>query len=70
MMMPFGHGGSLFILINKFLFVYGTMVAYLLIIKGTFCDNLFFHQQLKRNVFVLRHNHVAFFHNAQQILFP
>lgn len=33
--MPFGKPGSLFILANKFIFAYGSMVAYLLIIKDT-----------------------------------
>ena len=33
--MPFGNIGSLFILVNMFLFSYGSMVAYLLIVKDT-----------------------------------
>ncbi|CAB9529454.1 Putative sodium-coupled neutral amino acid transporter 11 [Seminavis robusta] len=35
MFMPFGSVGSMFILVNKFVFAYGCMVAYLLIIKDT-----------------------------------
>lgn len=35
MFLPFGRNGSLFILINKFIFSYGCMVAYLLILKDT-----------------------------------
>ena len=35
MFIPFGKAGSLFILCNKFIFAYGSMVAYLLIIKDT-----------------------------------
>jgi solute carrier family 38 (sodium-coupled neutral amino acid transporter), member 11 len=35
MFMPFGNAGSLFILVNKFVFAFGCMVAYLLIIKDT-----------------------------------
>lgn len=35
MFMPFGNRGSHFILANKFIFAYGSMVAYLLIIKDT-----------------------------------
>lgn len=33
--MPFGRVGSMFILINMFIFSYGSMVAYLLIVKDT-----------------------------------